>query len=102
MLSLLVQACEVMDRIYWQQSWPERDALLAKAGDADTRRLVELNYGPWDRLNGDTPFIDGVGPRPPGLNFYPAGMTKEEFEAADAGRTRPAGTRCCATTPAAS
>ena len=46
-------------------------------------RLVELNYGPWDRLNDDTPFVDGIGARPPGANFYPADMTKEEFEAAD-------------------
>jgi len=82
MLALLVQACDVMNSLYWQQTWPERDALLAKAGDADTRRLVELNYGPWDRLHDDAPFVDGVGVRPPGLNFYPASMTKEEFDAA--------------------
>ena len=82
MLALLVQACEVMNSLYWQQTWPERDALLAKAGDADTRRLVELNYGPWDRLHDDAPFVDGIGARPPGLNFYPASMTKEEFDAA--------------------
>jgi hypothetical protein len=83
MLALLVQACEVMDRIYWEQSWPEREALLAQATDADMRRFIELNYGPWDRLKDDEPFVPGVGPRPPGLRFYPAEMTKEEFEAAD-------------------
>lgn len=83
MLALLVQASEVMDRLYWEQSWPDREALLAKAGDADTRSLIELNYGPWDRLEDDKPFIEGVGPRPPGGRFYPAEMTKEEFEAAD-------------------
>ena len=83
MLALLVQACDVMNAIYWQQTWPDRDALLAKATDPDTRRLVELNYGPWDLLGEDKPFVDGVGQRPPGLNFYPAEMTKEEFEAAE-------------------
>jgi hypothetical protein len=82
MLALLIQACDVMNQIYWQQTWPDREALLAKAADPDTRRLVELNYGPWDLLADDKPFVDGVGPRPPGLNFYPAEMTKEEFEAA--------------------
>ncbi len=83
MLALLVQACDVMNPIYWQQTWPDRDALLARAADPDTRRLVELNYGPWDLLGDDKPFVDGVGPRPPGLNFYPAEMTREEFEAAE-------------------
>ena len=82
MLALLVQACDVMNSLYWQQTWPDREGLLAKAGDADSRRLVELNYGPWDRMHDDSPFVEGVGPRPPGLNFYPASMTKEEFEAA--------------------
>ena len=83
MLALLVQAAEVMDRIYWQQTWPDKDGLLAKADDADTRKLIELNYGPWDRLADDKPFVEGVGPRPPGLTFYPVEMTKDEFEAAD-------------------
>ena len=82
MLALLVQASEVMNSIYWQQIWPDREGLMAKAGEADSRRMVELNYGPWDRLNDDKPFVEGVGARPDGANFYPSGMTKEEFEAA--------------------
>jgi hypothetical protein len=82
MLALLVQASELMNSIYWQQIWPDREGLLAKAGDADSRRMVELNYGPWDRLNDDKPFVEGVGARPDGANFYPPSMTKEEFEAA--------------------
>ena len=82
MLALLVQASEIMNSLYWQQTWPDREGLLARAGDADTRRMVELNYGPWDRLNDDKPFVEGVGARPEGLNFYPPGMTKDQFEAA--------------------
>ncbi len=81
MIALLVQAAQVMDSLYWQQAWPDREGLLAKAPDADTRRLIELNYGPWDRMNNDTPFVEGVGARPPGSTFYPVEMTKEEFEA---------------------
>src|SRR5699024_8615868 len=38
------------------------------------------NYGPWDRLDNNRPFVDGVGSKPLGANFYPADMTKEEFE----------------------
>ena len=84
MIALLVQASEVMNDLYWQQSWSgDRAALLAKAPDDATRALVELNFGPWDRLNEDTPLLEGIGPRPPGGTFYPADMTKEQFEQAD-------------------
>jgi hypothetical protein len=82
MIALLVQASDVMNALYWQQAWGDKAALMAKISDPDTKRFAELNYGAWDRLNSDTPFVDGVGPRPPGVQFYPADMTKEEFEAA--------------------
>ena len=83
MIALLVQASEVMNDVYWQQSWRgDHAALLAKAPDAATRDLIELNFGPWDRLNGDTPLLPGIGPRPAGSTFYPADMGKDEFEAA--------------------
>jgi hypothetical protein len=81
MLALLVQASQVMDEIYWRQSWDgDRAALLARAPDAATRELVALNFGPWDRLNADTPMVPGIGPRPAGGVFYPADMDKAEFE----------------------
>ncbi|HET7127369.1 MAG TPA: Zn-dependent hydrolase [Lysobacter sp.] len=83
MLALLVQASEVMDDLFWQQSWPDKAGLLAKAPDAATRQLLETNFGPWDRLNEDTPILPGIGPRPAGGAFYPADMTKDEFEKAD-------------------
>ncbi|MGH8029399.1 MAG: dipeptidyl-peptidase 3 family protein, partial [Arenimonas sp.] len=81
MIALLVQASEQMDTLYWRQSYADRDGLLAKASDPAVREFVERNYGPWDRLNADTPFIDGIGPRPAGAAFYPADMTQAEFDA---------------------
>lgn len=84
MIALLVQAAQVMDDLYWQQSWDgDRAALLQRAPDAGTRDLVALNFGPWDRLNEDKPLLEGIGPRPPGATFYPADMTTQEFEQAE-------------------
>jgi hypothetical protein len=83
MIARLVQAAEVMNDLYWQQSWiGDRAALLAKAPDEATRDLIATNFGPWDRLNEDTPMLPGVGPRPAGATFYPPDMTKAEFEQA--------------------
>lgn len=80
---LLLQAGQIMDGLFWKQVYGDKDALLAKISDPATKRFAEINYGPWDQLDGDKPFVEGVGPRPPGARFYPADMTKAEFETAD-------------------
>ncbi|HEV2110697.1 MAG TPA: Zn-dependent hydrolase [Gammaproteobacteria bacterium] len=80
MLVDLISAGRIMDDLYWQQTYGDKDALLSGIGDSDTRRFAEINYGPWDRLDGDRPFVAGIGRKPAGANFYPADMGKEEFE----------------------
>ena len=82
MVRLFIEAAQAMDGIFWEQAYGNRDSLLQAIGDPQRRRFARINYGPWDRLNDNEPFIDGVGPKPPGANFYPADMTKAEFEAA--------------------
>ncbi len=77
----LIEAAEHMDAIFWMEAHGDRDALLAEAPDATTRRYLQLNYGPWDRLADNRPFLVGVGPKPAGAAFYPAGVTKAEIEA---------------------
>jgi len=82
MLPLLVEASQIMDAIFWEQAYGDGDSLLAALEDPRVERFAEINYGPWDRLNGDEPFIEGVGPKPLGANFYPPDLTKQEFETA--------------------
>jgi hypothetical protein len=48
-------------------------------GAADALAYFRINAGPWDRLDGNRPFI-GTAPKPPGAGFYPPDMTREEFE----------------------
>lgn len=84
MLPLLMDAARAMDAIYWQQAYGNRDSLLESISDADTRRLVEINYGPWDRLADNEPFIGEVGAKPAGANFYPHDMKKAAFDSAAA------------------
>jgi len=82
-LRLLIQAADLMNGLFWQQAWGDREELLAAIDDPVVRRFAEINYGPWDRLDEDRPFVDGIGPRPPGARFYPEDMTREEFAAAE-------------------
>jgi hypothetical protein len=82
MLPLLVDAAREMNGIFWMQAYGDRDSLLRAITDAPTRELVDINFGPWDRLDNNTPFVAGVGAKPKGANFYPHDMTREEFERA--------------------
>lgn len=83
MLLKLIQASEIMDDLFWQQSYGDKQALLAGITDDATRRYTLINYGPWDRLNSNKPFVAGIGQKPLGANFYPTDMSKDEFAKAD-------------------
>ena len=82
MIPLLIDAAKAMDPIFWQQTYGSRDSLLATVNDTGIRRFIDINYGPYDRLDNNSPFIPEVGPRLPGANLYPKDITKEEFDAA--------------------
>ena len=81
MIGLLIDAAKITDDIFWQQVWGDKDELLDSIEDPKKKRFAMYNYGPWDRLAADQPFIESYGPRPPGARFYPEDMSKEEFEA---------------------
>jgi len=83
MIALLIDAAQIMDDLFWRQSFgDDYEAWLDSITDDRTRRFAELNYGPWDGLDDDKPFMDGFGPKPLGAQFYPQDMSKEEFEQA--------------------
>jgi hypothetical protein len=81
MVGLLIEASKIMDELFWQQTWGDKEALLSGIEDPAARRFADINYGPWDRLAGDQPFVESFGPKPLGARFYPEDMTKEEFAA---------------------
>jgi hypothetical protein len=83
MIGLLIDASQIMDDLFWKQAYgDDYEAWLASIGVAEARLFADQNYGPWDRLDDEKPFIDGVGAKPLGANFYPKDMSKEEFEEA--------------------
>jgi hypothetical protein len=82
MLGLFIDAAQIMDGLFWKQAWGDREQLLAGLADPGMRRFAEINYGPWDRLDDNRPFVAGVGAKPLGATFYPPDMTREEFEQA--------------------
>lgn len=83
MLKLLFLAADQMDDIYWQENFGDKNKLFSKIENPVVEQYAMINYGPWDELNNLVPFVPGYGAKPPGARFYPADMTKEEFEKLD-------------------
>ena len=83
----ILRAARLMDGLFMRQVWAGNDTLLvALAGDTTPlgrERLHALlqNKGPWLRLDGDRPFLYGVGAKPAAGTFYPADATKEDLQA---------------------
>ena len=79
-LPYLIKAAKLMDEIFWEESIPESVQVDMASLTEEQNLFYDLNYGPWDRLDNFNSFVNGVGEKPLGANFYPADMTKEEFE----------------------
>ncbi|MEM6804650.1 MAG: hypothetical protein AAF696_24840 [Bacteroidota bacterium] len=56
----LEKAAEKMDDIFWEQSYGDKDSLLKLLQDSSLRKLVELNYGPYDRMESNKALIAGL------------------------------------------
>ncbi len=80
MLKLLFQVADIMDSLFWEVAADGYKSIYDTLSDEYAKKLFLINYGPWNRLDGNKPFIPGVGEKPLGAFFYPVDMTKEEFE----------------------
>jgi len=86
-MTKIVEAARIFDEIFMKQLWSGDLALYAKL-QKDTSPLGKarlhyfwINKGPWSDIDDYKAFLPGVPPRKlPGANFYPADMTKEDFE----------------------
>lgn len=78
-IKLMIEAANIMDELFWQQAFGDKK-LMDTISNETLRQYAYINYGPWDRLNDNKPFINGYDTKPAGANFYPHDMTKEEFE----------------------
>jgi len=84
MIKVLIEASEIMDDLFWKQAFGDNKVeFLGKIHDPDVRKFAEINYGSWDRLSNETPFLSNTEPKHHGAEFYPKDMTKDEYEASE-------------------
>ena len=82
-VNLLIQAANLMSEIYKRQATPDYDRLRAEVAAKNDPKLTEkfdAFFGVWDPLEDDKPFF-GNASRAAGAGFYPADLTKEQFDA---------------------
>ena len=82
-IGILYEIAGIMDGLFWKQAIGGKSDFFGRITDDKTKKFATINYGPWDRLNNNKPFIANIDEKPKGANFYPADMSKEEFEAFD-------------------
>lgn len=76
----LIKAAKKADDIFWKQTFTDKETALKNIKNDTIRRFMEINYGPWDRLNDEKPFLVGYGAKPKGANFYPANFDANQVD----------------------
>jgi len=85
-LKEILLAAREIDPLFRRQVSADNEALESELRNASgpladrARKLFRLMQGPWDRIDAETPFV-GTAAKPAGAGFYPADLSKEEFEA---------------------
>jgi len=79
-IGILIDVAAIMDDIFWLEAYGDKEELFARTKNEYAREYLKIHYGPWDRLNDNTPFLPGFGEKPASAGFYPADMTVKEFE----------------------
>ena len=82
-ITILIDVAAIMDDIFWLEAYGDKEELFDRVENEYAREYIKIHYGPWDRLNGNAPFIPGFGENPASARFYPSDMTVSEFEGWD-------------------
>ena len=80
LLPIFFEIGQIMDDLFWEQTFGDK-TLLDTISDPWVKEFALINYGPWDRLDAEKPFVSGYGPRPATANYYPQDITRAEYDA---------------------
>lgn len=79
MVDRLVEACRLINDVYWRQSDLEGLKLLKTTQDQTLRRLLMIMGSRFDLLDENKPFV-GNEAISPGHELYPRGLTRAQIE----------------------
>lgn len=84
-LEKLILAAKQMDKIFWKQASHTGLAVKKELEEMDDPSIndflkyLKINFGPYDRLDENNPFI-GHEAKPPGAGFYPSDISGDYFQ----------------------
>ena len=80
MLGKMFETAKIMNELFKYEVIEGYDNKISALKTQDEKDLFNINYGPWNRLDGNISFIEGESNKPLGANYYPLDITKEEFD----------------------
>ena len=79
LIPIFIEIADIMDDLFWKRTYGDKDQLLKQIENPYEREYALINYGPWDRLDGNRPFVKGFAAKPDVCKYYPSDMSKKEF-----------------------
>lgn len=82
LVKIFFQIGKITDDLFWKQTFGDKSQ-LDTITDSYAKDFAMIQYGVWDRLDNNKPFISGYGEKLLVCNYYPHDITEEEFNAFD-------------------
>ena len=80
LVRIFFQVGEITDNLFWKQTFGDKSQ-LDTITDSYAKEFAMIQYGAWDRLDNNKPFLAGYGEKPAVCNYYPHDITAEKFDA---------------------
>lgn len=80
LVKIFFQVGEITDNLFWKQTFGDK-SVLDTITDSYAKEFAMIQYGAWDRLDNNKPFLPGYGEKLDVCNYYPHDITSEEFDA---------------------
>lgn len=80
LVRIFFQVGEITDNLFWKQTFGDKSQ-LDTITDSYAKEFAMIQYGAWDRLDNNKPFLAGYGEKLAVCNYYPHDITAEEFDA---------------------
>lgn len=80
LVRIFFQVGEITDNLFWKQTFGDKSQ-LDTITDSYAKEFAMIQYGAWNRLDNNKPFLAGYGEKPAVCNYYPHDITAEEFDA---------------------